>query len=85
MQETVTRKEPADLETMRGKLQEKRLQKETALKQQKDWERHLSEVRKTERLMSQKRNRMEALSEEYGYVKDLENMASGNNSRKLVF
>jgi len=42
-------------------------------------------VKKTKRMMGEKLQGMEEASREYGYVKDLENMASGNNARRLVF
>lgn len=85
LKETVKPRNPADLEELKEELQKKRQQKEAALKLQRVWERQLSEVRKTGSFVKEKRRRMETLSGEYGYVKDLENMASGNNAKKLVF
>ena len=85
LQDTVKKKEPADLEALRSKLRESRGQREEVLNTQKKWERCLAEVRKTVKLMREKRRSMEELSAEYGYVKDLENMATGNNAKKLVF
>lgn len=85
LQDTVKKKEPADLEALRSKLRESRGQREEVLNTQKKWERCLAEVRKTVKLMREKRRSMEELSTEYGYVKDLENMATGNNAKKLVF
>ena len=81
----VKKKEPADLEALREELRTSRLSKEESLKAQKKWEQQLAEVRKTESLMRNKREGMEKALEEYGYVKDLENMATGNNSKRLVF
>ena len=59
--------------------------RKAALEEQKAWDRHLTEVSRTQQLMRNRREQMEEKEKEYGYVKDLENMASGNNARKLVF
>ena len=40
---------------------------------------------KTEKLFGQKLQKIEAAEEEYGYVRDLDNLASGNNEKRLVF
>lgn len=58
--------------------------KETAkeLQQQKI---RLSEIQKTRKSIRQRLAETEVLRKEYGYVKDLENMACGNNARRLVF
>jgi len=42
-------------------------------------------VKKAAKLMGGKLEIIDRESREYGYVKDLENMANGNNSRRLVF
>lgn len=85
LRDTVKKKEPTNLDVLREELNELRRQKELALKEQKSWERQLAEVKKTLLLMKDKRSSMEEASAEYGYVKDLENMATGNNAKKLVF
>ncbi len=76
---------PSDVELLKEQLRELRSQKEDILKAQKNWERQQAEVQKTLLMMKDKREAMEAASTEYGYVKDLENMAAGNNAKKLVF
>lgn len=43
------------------------------------------EVKKTAAQFAKQQKKMEKASAEYGYVKDLDNMASGNNARRLVF
>lgn len=43
------------------------------------------EVKKTSLQFTEKRKKMAAAEEEYGYVRDLDNLASGNNKRRLVF
>jgi len=82
---TVNQKKSIDIEELRGKLWEAKEQKEAALKRQKNWDRAHGEVKKTMGLMKDKQKGMEEASAEYGYVKDLENMATGNNPRRLVF
>lgn len=74
-----------DPEENERKLQKLKDERAEALRIQKQWERNLAETEKVRRLMRDKLARMKADSLEYGYVKDLENMASGNNPRKLVF
>ena len=85
LQAALKNKNEADPEGVKAELAEARTQKEEALKQFKRWEGALSEVKKTRRMMAEKLQGMEEASREYGYVKDLENMAVGNNPRRLVF
>lgn len=82
---SVKKSETTDVSALRLELGALRDDKDAILKLQKNWERHLSEVKKTLLLMRDKRKSMEDAAAEYGYVKDLENMATGNNSKKLVF
>ena len=78
-------KEPVDL-TGRTEMREHfRQTGDTILKEQKLWERQLSEVDKTILRMGEKRSVIQKESQEYGFIKDLENMASGNNPKRLVF
>lgn len=85
LQLALKNKKEADPEGLKAELAEARSRKEEALKQLKGWEAGLSEVKKTMCMMGEKLQGMEEASREYGYVKDLENMASGNNARRLVF
>ncbi|MBE5883699.1 MAG: SMC family ATPase [Lachnospiraceae bacterium] len=85
LKSTLKRKDIADVEALRQELAELRGEKERSLKAQKSWERQLSEVKKTLHLMKDKRKSMVEASAEYGYIKDLENTATGNNAKKLVF
>lgn len=66
-------------------LSRTRTERDCALKEQKLWEQNLSEVQKTKKMVTEKLVLIEKDSKEYGYVKDLENMATGNNTKKLVF
>ena len=74
-----------DLTSSEEELDRLRQLRKSALEGQKNWNRHLIDVRKTKQLMRSRQELMEEKEKEYGYVKDLENMACGNNSRKLVF
>lgn len=77
--------EPAKLSLVEEELEAARSIRQEALNKQKIWDRQLSEVRKTLQLMKARREQAEEKEREYGYVKDLECIASGNNARKLVF
>lgn len=77
--------EIADLTLLEEELEQTKLIRKNAMEGQKNWDRHLKEVRRTIKLMQTRRVQMEEKEKEYGYVKDLENMASGNNAKKLVF
>ena len=43
------------------------------------------EIKKTKSQFAQKQKTIERANEEYGFVKDLDNLASGNNTKRLVF
>lgn len=85
LKETVKSTEPLDLTSQQECLEKARTAKETALRSRRLWERQLAEVQKTRRLTVEKLELIERESLEYGYVKDLENLASGNNAKRLVF
>ncbi len=82
---TISSREPYDLTTLARELEDLQKEKEDILAEQKLWEEQLSSVKRSEKLMKDKLSVIGRQQEEYGYVKDLENMASGNNSRRLVF
>lgn len=82
---TVSQKMPFDLTEQTEKLDNLKKERDNMLKEQKLWEQQLSDVKKTARLMSEKLSVIDRESQEYGYIKDLENMASGNNAKRLVF
>ncbi len=85
LQEVTKGKEKVDLQQKKALLLERKEIREEALKAQKLWEQNLKEVKKTKKLMQEKLALIEEDSKEYGYIKDLENMATGNNAKKLVF
>lgn len=85
LQEAVKGKETVDLQEYRRHLQEIRAVRDAALKEQKRWEQNLAEVQKTGKMMREKLALIAEDGNEYGYIKDLENMATGNNAKRLVF
>lgn len=85
LQEVTVGKKQSDLEQGRLVLEEAKAARANILKLQSTWHRNLDAVQKTSHLMREKLGAMEKAAQEYGYVKDLENMATGNNSKKLVF
>lgn len=70
---------------LQEELEQAKVDRSAHLKVQQEWEKHKSEVKKAGSLVNANLTRIEEESEKYGYVKDLENMAIGNNSRRLVF
>ncbi len=82
---TVSVREPSDLTGKTRALNRLREEREDSLKGQKLWDRQLSEVKRVSSLMERKLAVIEKESREYGFIRDLENMASGNNARRLVF
>lgn len=85
LKESVRGSEPVELSKQRAELAESRDIRDAAMKEQRLWEQHAAEVKKTRQLISGKLDKIERESIEYGYVKDLENLATGNNPRRLVF
>lgn len=85
LKESVRDGSPMDLSQQRRALEKSRGDKEAAAKEQKRWERQAEDVKRTKSLISEKLDQMKKYSDEYGYVKDLDNLASGNNKRRLVF
>lgn len=85
MDEVLKDKQPEETKALEERLRLLAKEKKEAagcLQQQKI---RLSEFKKARQSVRQKLSAMEELQKEYGYVKDLENMACGNNARKLVF
>lgn len=85
LQENINSMEMVELSELQVKLEEQKMLRQEFLQAQKLWNTHLSELKKVRDMMGEKLTKIETDSSEYGYVKDLENMASGNNARKLVF
>ncbi|MBE5874880.1 MAG: SMC family ATPase, partial [Lachnospiraceae bacterium] len=85
LQATIKSMEMVELNELQQKLEAQKELRQKSLWEQKRWNVHLSELKKVRDMMGEKLTKIETDSAEYGYVKDLENMATGNNARKLVF
>lgn len=77
--------QPSDVEETERRLEEAKLSKEQTRKEQEKQRSLADTVKKALSSMRDKQEKLGKLNQEYGYVKDLENLASGNNSKKLVF
>ncbi|MBQ9140592.1 MAG: SMC family ATPase [Lachnospiraceae bacterium] len=74
-----------DLKPIKADISMWRESKEQLLIELKRWEQCLNELKKTRRLCKEKLAEIEKQSREYGCIKELENIATGNNAKKLVF
>ncbi len=59
--------------------------KRKLLEEQKQWNIYVDAIKRTRRSLKEKLAKLNELSTEYGYVKDLDNVANGMNPRRLVF
>ncbi len=85
LREEIKGKEKADVAALKERMGEKNREKKEALAFQSKCHHRLQEVKKIRSSLQEKAGRMEKLNQEYGIVKDLDNLASGNNSKRLVF
>lgn len=85
LEQVITAKAPLDVENLKEEIQNAGQNKEALLKEVKQWEQLLRELDRTYKELHTKRQHLEKLSNEYGRIKELENIASGNNVKKLVF
>lgn len=75
----------SDVEGLKEQLKEKNARKQQALAALNESNHRQQEMKKVLKSLKDKEKQLTALSREYGIVKDLDNMASGNNARRLVF
>lgn len=85
LEEETKGKEKTDTVRLKVLQEEKGVQKQRAFEVLNAKSHNLQEVKKIRNSLKDKEKKREALEKEYGIVKDLDNMASGNNARKLVF
>lgn len=81
----ISREEPWENRQLAERLEEQRSCRAAALKAVGGWEGCQTQLKRVHGLLREKRKVIEEESRKYGAVKELENIASGNNSRKLVF
>ena len=82
---SIPSKELIDLEPLKEKMTQVGSSKELVADSLKGWEQLQKDLERTYKELKDKKQQMEKLSAEYGYIKELENIASGNNAKKLVF
>lgn len=81
----ISREEIWDNGLLEQQLEEQRKLRAETFNAIGSWESYLGEIQRVQELLKDKQKQIEAGSREYGYLKELENIASGNNSKKLVF
>ncbi len=74
-----------DIAGLKGLWEEKNRQKQKAFDLLNAQNHSLREVKKIGKSLKDKEKQLDGLEKEYGIVKDLDNMVSGNNARRLVF
>lgn len=85
LEETITNKEKHNLQSLHEKIDMINGVLAEKQKQLKQAHAFHEEAKKTTTQFAEKSIRIEKAKEEYGYVKDLDNLASGNNTKRLVF
>ncbi len=85
LEEAVGNKKMQDLQSLHEAVKQLGEQYTECQKQLKKAHAFHEEVKKTKLQFAEKLTRIAVAREEYGYVKDLDNLASGNNSKRLVF
>lgn len=85
LKEETKGKKETDIRALKEALEIKRKERQEALSVQTKWNHRIQEVKKIRKSLSDKLERLQKLNKEYGIVKDLDNLASGNNPKRLVF
>ena len=85
LEEETKGKEKEDTAGLKAAYEEKRACRQQLLEVLNVQNHNLQETVKIKKSLKEKAKRLEGLEKEYGIVKDLDNMASGNNARRLVF
>lgn len=85
LKEETRDKKSGNIGILKEELKEKREERQSAISLQNKWNYRLQEVKKIKKSLQEKQERLQRLNREYGMVKDLDNLASGNNPKRLVF
>ncbi len=85
LENIILSKEIIDLQPLEKEISQLQLARKVALAKGKSWEQLLRDLERTYKELCAKRPLLEKSSKEYGYTKELENIAIGNNAKKLVF
>lgn len=78
-------KDIIDIASLKEKLSCLERDKKELLEEQKKWNIYIDAIKRTLRSLKEKLADLAVVSEEYGYVKDLDNVANGMNPKRLVF
>lgn len=81
----ISREEPWENRQLSEQMENQRSCRAATLKAVGSWEGYQAQLKRVYGLLQEKQKLIEAESREYGIIKELENIASGNNSKKLVF
>lgn len=85
LKEETRGKKEVDTDSLMREKEEKNTGRKQAMENRSKWHHRLKEVMKIKKSLGDKWEIYNRLSKEYGIVKDLDNLACGNNSKKLVF
>ncbi len=85
LREETKGKRKTDTAGQRAELEEKKKEKQYALKRLNECSHSLRQAGKTAEAIKEHGKKYRELQLEYGIVKDLDNMACGNNGKRLVF
>lgn len=79
------RKDVTETESLKERAAFIDKEKQRVLSEQKHWNIYTDAIRRTVNSIKDKLEDLRQVSEEYGYVKDLDNVANGMNPKRLVF
>lgn len=79
------KEEKEDTASLKARQKEKTAGRQRTLELINAKNHSLQEARKIRKSLQEKEKKRKVLEREYGIVKDLDNMASGNNAKRLVF
>lgn len=85
LEEETKGKEKEDTAGLKARREEETARKQRAMELINVKSHSLQEAKKIRKSLQEKEKKRKALEKEYGIVKDLDNMASGNNAKRLVF
>lgn len=85
LKEETKGKKRVDTAGQKAELEERKREKQQALKMLNERNHSLQQARKIAKSLKEREKKYKELVREYGVVKDLDNMASGNNGKRLVF
>ena len=78
-------KDVVDVQSLKDRANVLEAEKQRLLNEQKHWDIYTDAIKRTINSIREKLDDLRRVSGEYGYVKDLDNVASGMNPKRLVF